>query len=297
MNDGILVTKTSGEQEPFQEAKLRRSLEKAGAKQELIDLITSDIGKKIFSGIPTSLIYSYASELLKKSRSSLAAKYNLKLSIMELGPSGFPFEKFVAEIFRSIGYKVKVGEIVQGECVPHEIDIIAERDNELLMAECKYHNRQGYTTDVKIALYVQARYEDVRKRWLQAPELLNKSHQHWLVTNTKCSNDAIRYAECVGMKILAWNYPENNGLKEMIERSGLNPITSLTTLSKKQKDRLLSQGIVTCKDLTQQPPILKSMGFNKQKIDEILIETLEVCSLSGSILIKKPESAGSLPLR
>jgi hypothetical protein len=281
MNNNLLVTKTSGEQELFSEAKLRRSLEKAGAKQELIDLITSDIGKKIFSGIPTSLIFSFASDLLKKSRSSLAAKYNLKLAIMELGPSGFPFERFVGEIFRSSGYEVKIGEIMQGECVPHEIDVTAEKDNELLIAECKYHNKQGYTTDVKIALYVQARYEDLRKRWLQKPDLVNKLQQHYLVTNTKCSDDAIRYAQCVGMKILAWNYPENNGLKEMIERSGLNPITSLTTLSKKQKDRLLSGGIVTCKDLTQQHNILKSMGFSKQKIDEILIETLEVCSLSG----------------
>jgi Holliday junction resolvase-like predicted endonuclease len=281
MNNNLLVTKTSGEQEPFSEVKLRRSLEKAGAKRELIDLITNSIGKRTFSGIPTSLIFTYASEILKKSRSALAAKYNLKLSIMELGPSGFPFEKFVGEIFRSMGYEVKTNEIIQGECVSHEVDVIAEKDNELLMVECKYHNKQGYRTDVKIALYVQARYEDLRKKWLQTPELANKSHQHWLVTNTKCSDDAIRYAQCIGMKILAWNYPENNGLKELIERSGLNPITSLTTLSKKQKDRLLGEGIVTCKDLAQQHHILKSMGFSRQKIDKILIETLEVCSLSG----------------
>lgn len=281
MNNNLLVTKTSGEQEPFSEIKLRRSLEKAGAKRELIDLITNSIGKRTFSGIPTSLIFTYASEILKKSRSSLAAKYNLKLSIMELGPSGFPFEKFVGEIFRSMGYEVKTNEIIQGECVSHEVDVIAEKDNELLMVECKYHNKQGYRTDVKIALYVQARYEDLRKKWLQMPELANKSHRHWLVTNTKCSDDAIRYAQCVGMKILAWNYPENNSLKELIERSGLNPITSLTTLSKKQKDRLLDEGIVTCKDLAQQHHILKSMGFSRQKIDKILIETLEVCSLSG----------------
>jgi len=281
MTDKLFVTKTSGEQEPFSETKLRRSLEKSGAKQELIDLITTNIGRKAFSGIPTSLIYSYASRLLEKSRSSLAAKYNLKLSIMELGPSGFPFEKFVGEIFRSMGYDVKVGEIIQGICVSHEIDVIAEKDSELSMIECKYHNRQGYTTDVKVALYINARFEDVRKRWMQIPEVANKKYQHWLVTNTKCSNDAIKYANCIGMKILAWNYPENNGLKELIEQSGLNPITSLTTLSRKQKNRLLAEGIVTCKDLARQHHILKSMGFSRDKIDKTMIETLEVCSLSG----------------
>ena len=44
---------------------------------------------------------------------------------MELGPSGFPFEKLVGKILEQEGFETRVGVIVQGNCVQHEVDVIA----------------------------------------------------------------------------------------------------------------------------------------------------------------------------
>ena len=83
---------------------------------------------------------------------------------MELGPSGFPFEKFVAAIIKEEGYQTEVGVIVQGACVTHEVDVVATTDHQHIMVECKYHNQQGRVNDVKIPLYIQSRFLDIEKQ-------------------------------------------------------------------------------------------------------------------------------------
>ncbi|PIQ69882.1 ATPase, partial [Candidatus Shapirobacteria bacterium CG11_big_fil_rev_8_21_14_0_20_40_12] len=61
--------------------------------------------------------------------------------------------------------------------------------------------------------------------------------------------DAKDYALCVGMRVTAWDYPQGEGLNELIDKSGLHPVTSLTSLSEQKKRELIERGIVFCKDL------------------------------------------------
>ena len=68
---------------------------------------------------------------------------------------------FIAELFKQQGYKVEVGKILQGNCVSHEIDVIAVKENQLNLMECKYRNQPGVAVDVKTPLYIKARFEDV----------------------------------------------------------------------------------------------------------------------------------------
>jgi len=157
----VSVKKASGEVVPFSYEKLQRSLKRSGASESETARIVEEINKNLFEGISTKSIYKMAFKLLKEQSNHLAAKYHLKGAIMELGPSGFPFEKYIGEILRYQGYKTRVGEIVQGKCVSHEIDVIAELDGQHFMIECKYHNQPGTFSDVKIPLYIQARFKDV----------------------------------------------------------------------------------------------------------------------------------------
>jgi hypothetical protein len=60
-----------------------------------------------------------------------------------------------------MGYTVAYNRFLQGRCVQHEIDIIAERDGRRLFAECKFHNRATYRNDVKLPLYLRARSLDL----------------------------------------------------------------------------------------------------------------------------------------
>jgi hypothetical protein len=273
----IFITKASGESAPFSETKLRNSLRRAGANEERVDKVVQEVKAELYPGIPTKEIYRTAFTILKKRTKQVAAKYRLKRAIMELGPSGFPFEKFIAEILRHEGYKVAVGEIVEGQCVSHEIDVIAEKANHHFMVECKYHNFPGTVCDVKIPLYIQARFKDVEAAWKKLPGHGTKFHQGWVVTNTRFTGDAIQYGTCCGLKLIGWDYPEGNSLRNQIDASGLYPITCLTTLNKNEKQKLLIKKIVLCQEICHDKSLLARIGIDNSRIPSIMKEAAELC--------------------
>ena len=272
----ISITKASGEQAFFSPEKLKRSLLNAGASEELAASIVDEIQPKLYGGISTKKIYHIAFNLLKGTSSPLAAKYHLKRGIMELGPSGYPFERFIGEILKRQGYSVKIGEIVKGKCVNHEIDVIAEKDHHHFMIECKYHNQSGTISNVKIPLYIQARFKDVEAAWIQLPGHGTKFHQGWVVTNTRFSSDAIQYGNCAGLKLLGWDYPSKGSLKELIDTLGLYPITCLTTLTKTEKQNLLDRKIVLCKEICDNEQYLVQAGVNQSRIKNVLKESQQL---------------------
>lgn len=220
----IKVKKASGEIENFSEEKIRGSLQRAGADDDLINQILNQIKPQLYEGITTREIYRQVFDLLKKYNQPLLQKYNLKEAIMALGPSGYPFEKFIAGILDHYDYQTQTNQIIKGKCVEHEIDIIAQKDNQRLMIECKFHHHAGLKTDIKVALYTHARFLDVAKN--------GQFTDGWLITNTKITSQAITYAQCVGLKITSWDYPADASLRLLITKSGLYPITA-------KRDRLL----------------------------------------------------------
>ncbi len=277
MQQEIIITKSTGEKVPFSEKKLVRSLQRSGAGKDLIDEILLTVKNELHEGITTKEIYRTAYKLLKKKARSTAARYKLKNAIMELGPSGYPFEQFVAELLKYQGYQVKIGEIVEGHCVKHEVDVIADSEEEHAVIECKFHNRQGYYCDVKIPLYFHARFLDIEKKLKSKGEHQNKSHQGWIFTNTRFSNDAIQYANCVGLKLMGWDYPQKGNLKQWVDISGLHPITCLTTLTKAEKVKLLDKKIVISRDLQNQTKLLDEIGIHSPRKEKVLEESRGLC--------------------
>lgn len=251
---------------------------RSGADSSSAERVVAQIKPKLFPGIPTKQIYKMAYELLKGSSRFLAARYRLKKAIMELGPSGFPFEKFVAGVLSEQGYTVKVGQFLEGKCVRHEIDIVAEKGYNYYLIECKYHNQAGIFCDVKVPLYINSRFYDVVPLLKEIPEHASKVHQGWVVTNTKFSRDAIKYGNCAGLNLLSWDYPSKKGLKDQIDSLGLYPITCLTTLTRSEKQKLLDDGIVMCKEVPTSVRQLESYGMSRARIDNVLSEIDELCS-------------------
>lgn len=272
-----LIVKTSGETEPFLEAKLRHSLLRVNASSDTIEKIIKHVRKELKPGMQTSSIYQHAFSLLHEFDHPAAARYSLKQAIRELGPTGYPFEKLVGELLKSDGFAVEVGKVAQGLCVSHEIDVVAEKDDRHIMVECKFHNQQGIKSDVKVALYVQARFEDVQKQWQKQPDHGRKFHEVWLVTNTKLTSDAIQYASCVGMKAIGWSYPPNGSLQNLIEKAGLHPLTCLTTLSSTHKRLFLNKGLVFCKEIFENKNLLQGMGLDEFKINTVINEINQLC--------------------
>ena len=271
------VIKSTGERERFSLTKLRRSLERSGADKETIEMVVSHIIPELHDGMKTSAIYKHAYSILKKSKYPVAICYSLRKAVMELGPSGFPFEKYVAEVLRRKGYRAQTGVILPGFCVSHEVDVLMEKDNRHIFAECKFHNQQGIKTDVKVALYVHARFLDLQKGHDVKEGAVPKIHEGWLITNTKLTLDAIQYAQCAGLTIIGWDYPEQGNLQDLILETGVHPLTFLSTLSQSDKNSLLEQGIVMCRDLKNSPAPLKSIGFSDEQIKNVVDEIDKVC--------------------
>lgn len=273
----INITKASGKTAPFSEERLRNSLLRVGATADQIDSILQEVSKSLYEGITTKKIYRLAFNLLKDGSRHIAAKYHLKQAIMELGPSGFPFERFIGEILAAQNYSTEVGVIVQGNCVNHEIDVIAELNQLKIMVECKYHNLNGTFCDVKIPLYIHARFKDIESVWLKKNNSSNKQFQAWLVTNTRFSKDAIQYGTCAGLKLIGWDYPANESLKDLIDRLALYPITCLTSLTKSEKQRLLDHQVVLCKEIYDKPALLAPLEIKSPRMNTINQEIYQLC--------------------
>ncbi|MEY8021384.1 ATP cone domain-containing protein [Muriicola sp. SD30] len=276
--NSIEVIKANGEKVPFQVEKLIRSLKRSGADSKIVEQIIQDIENTLYDGISTKKIYQLAFKMLKSRARVSASKYKLKKALMELGPSGYPFEKFVGKVFDHEGFDTKVGVIVQGNCVQHEVDVIAQKDNKHYMIECKYHSDQGRFCNVKIPLYIHSRFLDVEKQWQKQQGHETKFHHGGVYTNTRFTSDAIQYGACAGLMMTSWDYPKGNGLKERIDRLGLHPLTSLTTLTKAEKSELLDEGIVLCKEINENPSLLEQIGIPKQRQKNILKDSEELCT-------------------
>lgn len=231
--------------------------------------------------MPTKKIYREAYRLLRRFSRSSAARYKLKRAIMELGPSGFPFEHYFSELLKSRGYEVTTGVWVEGYCVSHEIDVVAQKEGKRIMVECKFHNHQGYYSDVKVTLYIDARYRDILRKSQKHPDEIPTFHQCWIVTNTRFSEEGLKYAQCAGLYLLSWDYPAEDSLKKWIDVTGLYPITCLTVLNKREKQQLLDRGIVLAGDIPGKRTLLETLGWSPLTISRVLTEVQQLLQ-SGS---------------
>jgi len=270
----IYIKKMDGERELFDEEKLKLSLRRAGASGETINLITEKVLEDLYDGISTSEIYKKAFKLLKKNNEKIvASKYSVRRAVIELGPDGFPFEDFVGEVFRTKNYKVEVGKTIGGACVVHEMDVMAYNKDELALAELKFHNNTGGKSDLKTILYVKARFDDIEKGSFYKKFIEKRKFRRMLITNTKFTSRALRYGNCVGVEMIGWDYPAEENLNDLIEQTSLQPLTILHSLTKKEKNLFLRQGIVLCRDLIQNDGnLLNSFGISDKRAFDVINE-------------------------
>lgn len=279
MEKQIYIKKNNDELELFSFEKLRQSLLSTGACKEVVETIVSRIQPDIYDGISSNEIYKKAFTLLKKQNRISASRYSLKRAIFYLGPTGYPFERLVGALLKEKGYETKVSVILNGKCVTHEIDVLAEKDGNVYAIECKFHSDAKAASNVKIPLYINSRFLDVQEQWNANSN--NKTHlkQGWLVTNTRFTTDAINYAKCVGLTLLSWDYPKNNGLKANIDSLALYPVTALTTLTKKEKHQLIDKDVVLVKELINATKTMKNIGISEVRIQRVLDEVKQLCKI------------------
>ena len=274
-NVDIKVRKNSGEVVLFDIQKLKSALYRSGAKKDELECIISEISKKLYDGITTKRIYQIAYSVLRKKSHNVAGRFRLKKAVLDLGPSGYPFEKFVGRLLSNKGYNVEISKIIQGKCVTHEVDVIAKNTTEHIYIECKFH-RDRKKNDVKIPMYIKSRFDDIRNNLGELPENKNINIKGMLITNTRFSSDAINFGKCSGLTLIGWDYPQKGNLRDWIDQSGYHPITSLSTLTKKHQQKLLEKDIILCREIEPNIHILEEVGVKPKSFKKIIKEANEV---------------------
>jgi len=274
----VQVTKYSGHSEMYDESKLRQSLCKAGASNPLIDETITAVNGHLFDGITTEEIYKEALKYLQNFSKKAAGRYRLKEALFELGPSDIPFEKFVTELLTRLGYETEVGVTVPGHCITHDIDVIAQNDDAYILVKCKFYTRDEDRCNVKVPLYFQSQFQDLKQKKSTRPEDENKIYKGWIVTNTRFTYEAEEYGKCVGLKLLSWDIPRKRGIKDLVEYLNLYPVSCLSSLTKEEKNRLLNRSIIFCNQICDNKSSLESAGINPKQINRIAREAEEICS-------------------
>lgn len=273
------ITKASGESVAFDSGKLYRSLHRAGASQAHAEAIVRQVREQLYEGMTTKQIYRLAHRLLRRDASHTAARYSLKQALLGFGPSGFPFEQFIAKLLESDGFEVETGLVRQGHCVPHELDVFGQAGQRLVVGECKFHNRQHMVSDVKVSLYIHARFQDLLGGFLNEGPWKNHSKEGWIFTNTRFTDEALAYGRCSGLHLVSWNTPTGASLREWIDRSGLHPLTCLTTMTQQEKNRMLERNVVLAGDLVARPDLLERLaGMAPSRINAVVREAEQLCA-------------------
>lgn len=283
--DAIKLINSQGEETLYDTRKIVGSLERVGASEAMI----RDILQEIESGLQelgdvahTKNIYRLAFRALRQRARHLAARYSLKRAIQELGPSGYPFEVLVSELFAYQGYRTEVGKLMAGNCVEHEVDVLARKGEVVRFAECKFHSDFSRKNDIKVALYYNARFHDLAKGWRKQHKEKPGEQEGWLFTNTHFSEDAVQYGNCVGLHLVGWSYPDNGSLKQRIDLAGVHPLTCLTTLSRKEKSALLERDLVLARHLLDRKSFLSELGLSQRRISKVTSEAEKLIHREGS---------------
>lgn len=267
-----IISKADGSTEVFDPVRLVVSLQRAGAGAHTAERIAETITSTVVPGISSKEIYTRAFSLLRKEARPIAARYALRRALMELGPTGHPFEDFISHLYRAEGWQVETRKIMKGKCVSHEVDFYASHsgDNSHIAAELKYHNDPGYKTDLKVALYVKSRFDDI---FDCDPAIRDcPLDRGLLVTNTKFTTEAIAYAECSGVELLGWGYPVQNSLFAHMSRAKVYPITALTALSRSEKRLLIERNVIAVDEILYDRRKLDILHLSPSNVGELLAE-------------------------
>jgi len=255
--DDITVVKENGAKERYDQTKVRDALRRAGLSAKAADEVIGKLEQKLFDGITTKKIYQMVYGFVEELKPELSHRYNLKRALLEIGPAGYGFEDFTSELLSLEGYRTEVRQVLQGRCVTHEIDVIAAKGDETYLIECKYHNQAGTRCSIQTALYVYARFLDLS----EGAKLgrCRKFTGPWLATNTKFSEDVVKYALCMGIPLLGWHQPLDSGLEVRIDRTKCYPITVIP-MSADIAGRLLARKIITVFDIPESAEKLVSIS-------------------------------------
>lgn len=266
----VFVIKADGTKELFNKEKVIRTCLRMGASKEAAEEIANRIESKLYDGIKTKKILQMIFRFLRKYKPSAKHHIDLRraLSLLKSKPD---FELFIQLLFKEHGYDVLKNQIIKGKCGEHEVDGIVKKNDRTFIVEAKHHFDYHTPVGLDVSRISRAIFEDVTEGF----ELeLNKFRidSSIIVSNTKLSAHARRYADCRGIKHMCWSSSHEFDLQSMIKEKKLYPITYLKGLKTTVREKLVSTEVLLLKDLIKKSPktLSKETGIPIETISSLI---------------------------
>jgi len=227
----IEVVKHDGSRQAYDQAKVLNSILRAGVAREKALPILSRVEAKLYDHIPTAELYQLVAQEIKKAGLVQHSRfYRLREALAKM--DSIDFEKFVDQVLSQSGYLCQWNQLVSGFCIEHQVDVVAEnKQQELFFVEVKHHRNFHRECGLGTMAELWARLEDLRKGFRTGRTKKNFANA-WLITNTKFSDHAKRYARCQGLRLSGWRFSLNGqqtdeGLEKMLEKLGLAEVDKM----------------------------------------------------------------------
>jgi hypothetical protein len=246
----VYVTKADGSKQLFDREKIVETCQRMGANPKVAVQVAEEIEKNLYEGITTKEILQTIFKLVGLHKPAVKHLFDLKqgISLMEPKPE---FEVFIRVVLAHSGFQVKPNMILKGLCGEHEVDAIAVKDGLTYLVEAKHHRNYHALTGLDESRIARAIIEDVTEGYTSGATKV-KIDQAIIVTNTKYSEHAISYGHCRDILQVGWSSPEGFGLRDIVEKYRLYPLSCLRGISTETRLRLVEAGIVLIKQLLEQ---------------------------------------------
>jgi len=266
----LLVTKANGQIVTFSEAKVANSMRRTGVDKKTIEEILRTIRPKFKSKMHTKEIYRLVNQELEKRKPWAAARFTLREAIVKMGPAGYNFEKYVAAILDAYGYKAETPEELQGACITHEVDVMAEKDGRTIFIEAKFRHDFRATIGIKDTMSTWTRFLDLVDG--SKVDLCPHFDEAWLVTNARFTDQSLKFGHCKNMMMIGWNHPKERSFANMVDLDSLYPITIIGQLTKVELEKFAQADLMLCREIegSTAESLHEKTGITIKRLDVIL---------------------------
>ena len=190
-------------------------------------------------------------------------------------------------LFKEHGYNTYLPNILNGECVSHEVDVIAEKNSKRIMMECKLRKDSAIYINIKDSLANWARFIDLQGG--SRTGRCFKLDEAWIVTNSRFSKDALMYGKCKNMKMISWDEPTVKPLPAYIDVKNLYPVTILQSIRQYHLKALSKSNILLLKDLlgANLVNLCKKTLLNNKQLEPLLLEAKQILSHNHKTQIER----------
>tara|TARA_Y100000034_G_scaffold136696_1_gene215006 strand:- start:9358 stop:10182 length:825 start_codon:yes stop_codon:yes gene_type:complete len=273
----VFVIKANGEKARFEKKKIIGTCLRAGVSKQQAEQIASQVEAKARNGMRTRDVLRLVLQKLDALQTGHGEKGRLRGAISDLNPELHEFEKYISHVFKAHGYKTRWNQIVQGEIIEHQADVIVEKDGKRFLIECKHHRNPHRMTGLDVPLTYWAILDDIQKGFKKG--ITKKRFDNmWIVTNTKFSMHAIKYAKGKGLILTGWGQPRENNLPDLVHKIGLYPITVLD-LSPAELAKISNAGFLLLNELLiDENELRQRTKLSSKRISDIVNKAKRVLS-------------------